>query len=55
MVAILSLIFILAISFGLTAGLVALVCFAFGLAFSWKIALGIWVIIIILRSIFSSK
>lgn len=32
----------LAISFFCTAGLVWVVCWAFGLTWSWKIALGVW-------------
>ena len=32
----------LAISFFGTAGLVWVVCWAFGLSWSWKIALGVW-------------
>lgn len=32
----------LAISFLGTAGLVWVVCWAFGLSWSWKIALGVW-------------
>lgn len=53
------------ISFLITAGLVWLLCWllpaigitaigTFTIAFSWKLALAIWLIIALLRSIFSS-
>lgn len=35
-------------SFLITAGLVKLVCICFGIAFTWKIALGIWIVTLIL-------
>ena len=55
----------LTISFLITAGLVWLLCWllpaigitaigTFTIAFSWKLALAIWLIIALLRSIFSS-
>lgn len=37
------------ISFLITAGIVYLICFCFSLAFSWKIALGIWVILLLIN------
>lgn len=43
------------LDFLLTAGAVWLVCFAFGLVFSWKIVLGIWAIIAVLHSIFGKN
>lgn len=46
---------IMIVDFLLTAGIVWLVCFAFGLVFSWKMVLGIWAIIAILHSIFSKN
>ena len=55
----------LTVSFLITAGLVWLLCWllpaigitaigTFTIAFSWKLALAIWLIIALLRSIFSS-
>ena len=55
----------LVVSFLITAGLVWLLCWllpaigivaigTFTIAFSWKLALAIWLIIALLRSIFSS-
>lgn len=44
---------LLIVDFLFTSGIVWLVCFAFGLAFSWKIALGIWAIVALLHSIFT--
>lgn len=62
---ILLVILFLMISFLMTAGLVWLLCWllpaigitaigTFTIAFSWKLALAIWLIIALLRSIFSS-
>ena len=62
---ILLVILFLMISFLMTAGLVWLLCWllpaigitaigSFTIAFSWKLALAIWLIIALLRSIFSS-
>ena len=41
------------ISFGVTAGAFWLICWALNFAFSWKIVVGVWVVICILQSIFS--
>lgn len=49
-VAILLIILALALSFFGTAGLVWLVCWAFGLAWSWKIAIGVWAVICLVSS-----
>ena len=54
----------LAVSFLVTSGLVWLLCWllpalgitaigTFAIAFSWKLALAIWIILVLLRSIFS--
>ena len=56
----------LALSFLLTAGLVWLICWLFSalgvatigtltIAFSWKLALLVWLILLLLRSIFSAS
>lgn len=42
LIAILIIAIYLAISFFSTAGIVWVVCWAFGLLWSWKIALGVW-------------
>lgn len=42
-----------AVSFFLTSGLLYVVCWAFGLPWSWKISVGAWVGITLLRSVFS--
>ena len=66
MLFILLVILFLTISFLITAGLVWLLCWllpaigitaigTFTIAFSWKLALAIWLIIALLRSIFSSN
>lgn len=46
---------ILAISYFITAGLFWIVCIAFGLEFSWLKALGIFSILILLKSVFNNK
>lgn len=38
-----------------TCGLIKLVTLCFGLTFDWRIATGIWILMCIARSIFSSK
>lgn len=52
-------ILILILAFGaswiITCGLIALICLCFGWTFNWAIATGLWVVILLLRSIFSSK
>lgn len=45
--------FLLGISFLACAALFWVVCWAFGWVFSWKIALGIWIVLAVLRGIFS--
>lgn len=47
--------FFTAISCLMTCGVVYLVCLCFGLEFSWKIAVGIWIILSILKSVFKSN
>lgn len=46
---------ICAVSFGLTAGIVYLVCLCFSIAFSWKIALGVWLIILLFNPVVPKK
>lgn len=48
------------ISFLISAGLVWIGCFALGLlgvsvAFSWKLALAIWILVCIIKFVFQSK
>ena len=45
---------ILALSWGFTVGIVALICLCFGWQFNLLIATGIWFVIILLRSIISA-
>ena len=40
------------ISFGITGLIIKGICWAFGFAFSWKLALGIWLILALVGSIF---
>ena len=40
------------ISFGITGLIIKGICWAFGFAFSWKLAFGIWLILGIAGSIF---
>ncbi len=43
---------VLVVSFLFTAGLYWVVAWAFDFAFSWKYALGIWVALFVIKSIF---
>lgn len=45
---------LLGLSWVVTVGLVKLITLCFGLEFSLKIATGIWIVILILRSIFKT-
>ena len=44
--------FVAALSYFITCGIVYLITLCFGWTFSWLIASGIWLIMILLRSIF---
>ena len=41
-----------ALSWLLTCGIIKLICLCFGLTFSWLISTGIWLVMILLRSVF---
>ena len=45
---------VIGVSFLVTCGIIKLICLCFAWTFSWKIATGIWLGMMILRSIFSS-
>lgn len=45
-------IFTYALSWIVTCGLIKLITLCFGWAFSWAIATGIWIVLVILKSIF---
>ena len=42
----------LALSWIITCGFIKLICLCFGLTFSWAIATGIWLVILLLRLVF---
>lgn len=44
----------LALSFALTSAIIYGICWAFKLTFAWRYAFGIWLILLILRSVFRS-
>lgn len=52
---ILMLMMILAFSWALTCGIVYLIFCCFSLVFSWPVATGIWLILLILGSVFRRK
>lgn len=52
-IAILLLVIGYAISWIITCGIIKLITICFGLAFSWAIATGIWLILCLLKSVFS--
>lgn len=41
-----------AVSFFITAGIIAGICWAFSLTFSWKLAVGVYLVLVLVRSIF---
>lgn len=40
------------ISFGLTGLIIKGICWAFKLAFSWRVAFGVWLVLILIGSVF---
>lgn len=44
---------ILAISWLITCGIIALICMCFNLTFSWLTATGIWLVMLLLKQVFS--
>lgn len=49
-----ALLIILGLDFLLFAGLVYLICFCFSIAFTWKLAFGIWLVVEVLKLCFKS-
>ena len=45
----LTLLIVLGLDFLLFAGLVYLICFCFSIAFTWKLAFGIWLVIELIK------
>lgn len=45
----------LALSFALTSAIIYGICWAFKLTFAWRYAFGIWLILLILRSVFRGE
>ncbi len=43
---------IMALSFALTSAIIYGICWAFKLAFAWRYAFGIWLILLLIESIF---
>ena len=54
LVTITALLIILGLDFLLFAGLVYLICFCFSIAFTWKLAFGIWLVVEVLKLCFKS-
>lgn len=42
-----------AVSFLITAGIVWVICWAFGFLFTWKLVIGIWAVLFLLRTVFN--
>ena len=49
---IIAIVIIIGLSFLITAGIIKLITVCFGLTFSWSVATGIWLTMILFRSIF---
>ena len=47
--AILTLLIVLGLDFLLFAGLIYLICFCFSIAFTWKLAFGIWLVVELIK------
>ena len=46
------LIFTVGLSWLITCGVIKLICLCFGFVFNWKIATGIWLVMLLISSIF---
>ena len=44
---------VLALNFGLVAGLVWIICWAFGFAFSWKVVIGVYAVLCLFEMVFA--
>lgn len=51
---ILIILFALILSFFITAGALYIICWAFSLVFSWKMAIGIWILLNLLSGVFKT-
>ena len=51
----LALLIVLALDFGLFAALIYVICFCFSIAFTWKLAFGIWLIAVLIKLMFCAK
>ena len=51
-IGIIAIVIVIGLSYLLTAGIIKLITMCFGLTFSWSIATGIWLIMILLKNIF---
>jgi hypothetical protein len=45
---------LIVLSIGITAALVKIVCWAFGITFMWRYAIGVWALICLLGSVFKN-
>lgn len=52
---IITLVLCFSISFGITALIFKGICWAFGLTFSWKVAFGIWLIMMLVKELFDGS
>ena len=53
MIALLTLLIVLGLDFALLSLITYLICFCFGIVFTWKVALGIWLVIVFIKLCFS--
>ena len=51
----LALLIVLALDFVLFAALISAICFCFSIAFTWKLAAGVWLIAGLIKLIFCAK
>ena len=47
-------VFAMALSLGIWSGIIYLICLCFDLTFSWKIAIGIWLVSLLVGSVFKT-
>ena len=52
---IIAFIIVVALSLLINVGIIKLICLCFGLAFSWKVAIGIWLVLVLLGNALRSN
>ena len=52
LILVLTIIVAVAIGFGITSGLLYGICWAFGFKFTWKLAIGVYLVLVLIKAVF---